>query len=68
MREAVSDAYASQSMYLRERAQRDDVVVAVIHRIGIVRISYGVLEVGLIENDQHAGRHLAVKLVRIPRE
>ena len=65
VREAVPDPHARQSVDLGKRAQRDHVVIAVVHRIRILRIVLGVLEVSFVENDQHALRHVPVKFVEL---
>ena len=54
-----------QAVDLRKRAQRDHVVVAVVHRIRIARVVLGVLEIGFVQNDQHALGHVPVELVEL---
>ena len=65
VREAVADAHARQPVDLRKRAQRDHVVVAVVHRVGITRVVLGVLEIGLVQNDQDALGNVPVELVEL---
>ena len=56
---------ARQSIGLGERAQRDHVVVAIVHGIGIARIVLGVFEVGFVQDDQHPLRNVLVELVEL---
>ena len=65
MREAVADANARESVNLRKRAQRDHVVVAVVHRVRITRVVARVFEIRLVQNHQHALRHLLVERVEL---
>ena len=54
MGETVADARAGESVCFRERAQGDDVVVAVVHGIGVAVVVLGVLEVGFVEDDENS--------------
>ena len=65
VRESVADANPRQAVDLRKCAQRDHVVVAVVHGIRIARIVLGVLEIGFVQNDQHALRHVPVEFVEL---
>src|SRR3954447_23598307 len=61
MREAISNANSGQTVHLRKRAQRDHVVVSIVHGIRISRVIARVLEISLVKNDQNSLRHMLVE-------
>src|SRR6516225_4339772 len=65
VREPITDPSAGEAVDLGERAQSDHVVVAVLHRIRVARVVFGVFEIGFVEDNQHALWNVAVELVEL---
>src|SRR5207248_2663050 len=65
VREAITDTHAGQAVDFRKRAQRDYVVITVVHGIGVAGVVLGVLEIGFVQDDKDALRDMLVELVEL---
>src|SRR5689334_5966231 len=65
MSEAVTDAYAGQTINLGKRAQSNHVVIAIMHGVRVSRIVLGVFKVRFVQNNEDALRYVPVKLVEL---
>ena len=65
MRESESNPNPGQPVYLRKRAQRNDVVISIMHGIRITGILLRILEVGFVQNHQYPLGDEPIKLFEL---
>src|SRR5579884_2203951 len=63
--EAVADANPGQAVDFGKRAQGNDVVIPIVHGVGITGVIAGVLEISLVQDDQRALGDVPVEIIEL---